>query len=467
VWWSVNPTDDNAWRADAQIRLMRSGTKSSTLMIPVAAFFVQLTLQPWVPSLTRNVWWIAVLTACVILDLCNRRIDKLPARNTKQIARKARLSVLSSLFFYLAWCSMGIVLWVPGQTDVQLLLVVFLACSMAGATIICAAHPATAVTALVCHMLALAVPTIFGGTRLDLPLTALSGVFIFVIASQLVGISSGINRMLRLDHERLDMVRSLRTAQRDTEQEHRRAIAAGKAKSQFLSNMNHELRTPMNAILGFSELIQTKAFGEASDRYSDYAAIIHDSGKHLLSLIDGMLDLAKIEGGKLSLKEVDIDVAMMMTDLVAEQTSRAAETSLNLEIEVPRGLPRLYADERGLRQIIANLLSNAIKFTQPGGTIHVFARAEADGSLALGVQDSGPGIAKDDQQHVFERFGKGRHDVTTENKGTGLGLAIVKGFAEAHDGRVELQSEIGVGTRVTVHFPRERVIAGYTAQIAV
>src|SRR6202012_1000837 len=122
----------------------------------------------------------------------------------------------------------------------------------------------------------------------------------------------------------------LRGAQRHSEREHSRAVGAGQAKSQFLSNMNHELRTPMNAILGFSELIKSKAFGDAVDRYVEYAVIIHDSGQHLLALIDGMLDLAKIEGGKLSLKEVDVDLHSLISDLVAEQEIVAGETSLTL-----------------------------------------------------------------------------------------------------------------------------------------
>lgn len=464
IWLSVNPTPENAWRADAQIHLMRSGTKSSTLMIPVAAFLVQLAFRPWVPSVRRNVWWISVAIACVVLDQFNRLVDRLPGRDAASVSRKARLSVSLSILFYLFWCSMGFVFWTPGQPIAQMLLVLILACSLAGSTVICAAHPATAVSALIIHALFLILPTAFGGNALDTTLALLSAIFILLVIGQLAGLTDGMNRMLRLEHERAGLVRKLRGAQRHSEREHGRAVAAGQAKSQFLSNMNHELRTPMNAILGFSELIKSKAFGDAVDRYVEYAVIIHDSGQHLLNLIDGMLDLAKIEGGKLSLKEVEVDLQSLISDLITEQEAVAAETNLTLTTSVDRGLPHLYADERGLRQIIANLLSNAIKFTQAGGTIDVFAHIEPDGRMAFGVTDSGLGIAKDDQEHVFERFGKGRHDVKIEDKGPGLGLAIVKGFAEAHDGRVTLQSEIGAGTRVTVTFPVERVIQKYNAR---
>jgi signal transduction histidine kinase len=353
IWSSVNPAPENAWRADAQLRLMRSGTKSSTLMIPVAAFFVQLALEPWVPSLRREIWWVALTVACIVIDQLNRRIDRMTGRDAKSVSRKARLSVFLSILFYLGWCSMGIVFWTPGQPEVQMFLVLVLACSLAGSTVICAAHPGTAVSVLIIHALFLIFPTALGGSTLDTTLSALCAVFIFLIAGQLAALTDGMNRLLRLDHERAEMVRKLRAAQRQSLHEHGRAVAAGQAKSQFLSNMNHELRTPMNAILGFSELIKTKAFGDAVDKYAEYADIIHDSGQHLLQLIDDMLDLAKIEGGKLSLKEVDVDLSVLISDLVAEQEALAGETSLALNTAVEQRLPRIYADERGIRQIIA------------------------------------------------------------------------------------------------------------------
>jgi signal transduction histidine kinase len=214
----------------------------------------------------------------------------------------------------------------------------------------------------------------------------------------------------------------------------------------------------MNAILGFSELIKSKALGDATDKYAEYAEIIHDSGQNLLRLIDDMLDLAKIEGGKLSLRETDVSIDLLIADTVAANETAARKRRLSLTKKIAKNLPKVFADERGMRQIVGNLLSNAIKFTQPGGCVTIFAQIEDDGRLAFGVEDTGLGIAPDEQPHVFERFGKKRHDVTMQEKGNGLGLAIVKGFAEAHDGSVLLESEIGAGTRVTVYLPAERLI---------
>ncbi|HEY5339253.1 MAG TPA: HAMP domain-containing sensor histidine kinase [Rhizomicrobium sp.] len=461
---SIAPRADEVWRTDAQIRLMRGGTKSSTLMIPVAAFLVQLAFRPWVDPLRRNIWWIGVTILCVVVDQFNHRIDRMTGHDVRTVSRKAGLSVGFSVLFYLAWCSMGLVFWSPGQPVAQMLLVLILACSLAGSTVICAAHPATAVATLIIHGLFLIVPTAFGGNALDATLAALSGVFWLLVAGQLVGLGTGMNRLLKLEHERTDLVRKLRVAKVDSDRERGHAEAAGQAKSQFLSNMNHELRTPMNAILGFSELIKIKAFGSDLDKYAEYAGIIHGSGQHLLTLIDGMLDLAKIEGGKLSLREIDVDLDLLVCETVAEHEEKAGEKRLRLSTNIERPLPKIYADERGLRQIVNNLLSNAIKFTKPGGAISVFARIAEDGRLSFGVSDTGLGIPRADQRHVFERFGKGRVDVHTQEKGTGLGLAIVKGFAEAHDGSVELDSEIDKGTRVTVYLPKDRGIAPYDAR---
>ncbi len=455
---SVNPTRAEAWQADAQLRLMRSGTRSSTLMMPFAAFLVALAFAPWVGSLRRNVWWIGLSILCIAIDQFNRRIDHIAGRDVQTVTRKARYSAALSVLFYVGWCSMSVVFWVPGEPVAQMLLVLILACSMAGSTVVCAAHPATAFSALIIHAAFLVGPTAFGGNALDLTLAALSAIFTLLVAGQLVGLSAGMQRLLMLEHERSDVVQSLRAAKQESDRERGLAAAAGRAKSQFLSNMNHELRTPMNAILGFSELIKSKAFGNAVDKYAEYAQIIHDSGQQLLGLIDGMLDLAKIEGGRLSLREADASLALLISDTVEQHEEAARTARLMLSCEIQQGLPQVFADERGLRQILANLLSNAINFTQPDGRITVFARVDPDGRLAFGVEDTGMGIAKDDQVHVFERFGKGRHDVMVPNKGVGLGLAIVKGFAEAHDGSVKLESDVGAGTRVTVYLPKDRLL---------
>jgi len=319
-------------------------------------------------------------------------------------------------------------------------------------------HPATAVTVFVTHAIFIVGPLATSPDTLDQTLAGLSTVFILLMAGQAVALNASMTKMLTLDHERAGLVEGLQHAKDESDRERSRASAASRAKSQFLSNMNHELRTPMNAILGFSELMKNLAYGTTPEKCAEYATIIHDSGQNLLALIDDMLDLAKIEGGKLYLRESDFSLAHLIAEAAAENEPAVQEKSISLVKTIERGLPNVHADERGMRQIVANLLSNALKFTPPGGCVTLFARTERDGRIAFGVEDTGIGIAPEDQAHVFERFGHGRHDVATADKGTGLGLAIVKGFAEAHDGDAVLESELGAGTRVTVFLPEERVV---------
>ncbi len=231
------------------------------------------------------------------------------------------------------------------------------------------------------------------------------------------------------------------------------AVAANQAKSRFLANMSHELRTPLNAILGFSEIIRDRIFGEAAQaRYSAYAGDIHRSGQHLLRLINDILDLSKIEAGKLELRPKMLRVSDEVQCAVELVTLAARSKSVSLDVSVSDDLEVL-ADQRALQQILLNLLSNAVKFTPEGGKVAVTSRR--DGTfVSLRVADTGIGIAPQDLERVLENFGQAAHDVTTrEERGTGLGLPIAKGLAEAHGGHLHLASVLGQGTTVTITLP--------------
>ena len=252
----------------------------------------------------------------------------------------------------------------------------------------------------------------------------------------------------------LEALRIVEVSRRKAEEDRIAALEASRAKSEFLANMSHELRTPLNAILGFSEMLSLSAF--ASKR-EEYAAVIYSSGKHLLGLVNDLLDLSRIEANKFELHEETIDVESLMRTCIEVIRPRADEGSLRLECRIVLGLPELIGDRRALMQIVLNLLSNAVKFTQSGKLVEAFARIEPDGGLLLGVRDEGTGIAEDEQARMFERFGQGRHDISNAAKGAGLGLPIVKGLAEAHGGRVAMQSCLGEGTCVTIWLPPERL----------
>jgi two-component system cell cycle sensor histidine kinase PleC len=224
--------------------------------------------------------------------------------------------------------------------------------------------------------------------------------------------------------------------------------------------MSHELRTPLNAILGFSEVMKDEAFGNLGSRqYVDYAGHIHDSGQHLLGLINDVLDLSRIEAGRFAIRSEEIDLRVAIGNAQAMFELPVRQAGVNLKTDLDPNLPLLLADDRGLRQVLLNLISNAVKFTPAGGTVTIFARRAAGGGMELGVTDTGAGIDPVDVATVFEAFGQGRHDITARDKGTGLGLPIVRGLVEAHGGKVRLESVLGKGTTVVCTFPRERLSA--------
>jgi signal transduction histidine kinase len=233
------------------------------------------------------------------------------------------------------------------------------------------------------------------------------------------------------------------------------ADQANRAKSIFLAKMSHELRTPLNAILGFSELMGEDAFAAKA---SEYAKLIHQSGSHLLALVNDILDLAKIEAGRTEMTDSEIDVTDLISGCLALVAAPAHKAQIYMKCDIVAGLPRLRADERAVKQILLNLISNSMKFTRPFGEVIVSAKITKDSELVLAVEDTGVGISPEDTEWVFENFGQGRHDAATTDKGTGLGLPIVKGLVEAHGGRVELESTVGVGTMVSAYFPAERLI---------
>jgi signal transduction histidine kinase len=232
----------------------------------------------------------------------------------------------------------------------------------------------------------------------------------------------------------------------------------------FLANVSHELRTPLNAIIGFSELIKDQRFGPgASEQYRDYAKDIHESGIHLLSLINDLLDLSKIEAGKFELHDEQVDVGDIIGASLRLLGERAGAASVELDVEAPHDLPSLRADERVVKQILINLLSNAIKFTPAGGRVSIAAGAEPDGTLALCISDTGIGIGEEQLQKAMSPFEQVDSSLPRKYDGTGLGLPLTKGMVELHGGSLQIDSALGRGTTVRVSFPKERVLTGSAA----
>jgi two-component system cell cycle sensor histidine kinase PleC len=251
-------------------------------------------------------------------------------------------------------------------------------------------------------------------------------------------------------------LRAVEEARTKAETDRVAAIEASRAKSEFLANMSHELRTPLNAILGFSEALSSGTFAAKREEYSK---LIHASGTHLLGLVNDLLDLSRIEANKVVLRDEEIDIRLLFDECISIVDPGIVLKKLVLGVQVPAGLPHAIGDRQALRQILLNLLSNAIKFSTAESRIDVFAIHADSGGMFLGVKDEGTGIPEDEQERMFERFGQGRHDISFTHKGTGLGLPIVKGLAEAHGGRVTMESRLGEGTTVTIWLPPERLVA--------
>ena len=234
---------------------------------------------------------------------------------------------------------------------------------------------------------------------------------------------------------------------------------ANRSKSEFLANMSHELRTPLNAIIGFSEIIKDQLFGSAGQpQYVEYAKDIYDSGQLLLSLINDILDMSKIEAGKRQLHEVVLNIDTIVQSVVRLVAARAAQGKVRINVHVPRDFPSLRGEEKAMKQILTNLLTNAVKFTPEGGSVTISAMIDADGHMNLTVIDSGIGIAPQDIAVALAPFGQIESALSRKHQGTGLGLPLTKALVELHGGALNLTSEIGNGTTVTLTFQPERVV---------
>ena len=236
------------------------------------------------------------------------------------------------------------------------------------------------------------------------------------------------------------------------------ALSASRAKTRFLANMSHELRTPLNAIIGFSEVMTREMFGPVGPRYQEYSRLIHESGAHLLDLINSVLDMSKIEAGKFDLHEELFDLEETVESAVRFLKIPAERAGVAIRLQIAPVARLVFADQRAVKQILVNLLSNGVKYTPPGGEVKISARTPDAGlGIEIIVSDTGTGISREDLDRLGKPFEQVENAETRAKEGTGLGLALVKSLAQMHGGSAVIDSVLGDGTMVTVHLPHAAV----------
>ena len=431
---------------------------SAAVTAPLLAVIVAIGAMFWAPPRDLLLWLCAVLVAkAVQIALCIQFI-KAPRDEATTSPWRARITA-AELLYGVTWASVAFI-----SPDTQ---------GEAAHTFIFASF--LIVIAMRMLFASALMPMVYAGT---LPMTAaivicfalLDNPFYWAMAAMAVGVhihfiwlTSGFNStvvdMLEFRAEKDALIAELERAKAISEEARVRAEEANLAKSRFLATMSHELRTPLNAIIGFSEIMQGEILGpHGNPTYKEYANDIHQSGQHLLNLINEILDISRIEAGRYELNENAVDLAKVVADCHRLMRLRAETKELKIVELFEPGLPQLWADERAARQICLNLISNAVKFTPVGGTVTLAIGSTNLGGQFLSVKDTGPGIPEDEIPSVLTSFGQGSLAQQAAEGGTGLGLAIAKGLTELHDSTFELKSKFGYGTEVIISFPRKRVI---------
>ena len=407
--------------------------------------------------------WVTATTAAQLLNSANARafLKTSEHKNTSKHQEKVwalRLVSTSALYSGI-WASSIVIFWVDGALANNFFLLALIAISLAPVTLLNAAYLPNFFGAAIANSIFMLTALLSHPDPIYWAMAVAYSMFFLAMTGHAIRINRAARAMIKMSIEKTELIEALSQAKKKSDEARATAEDASRAKSQFLANMSHELRTPLNAIIGFSEVISREVFGPLeNEKYLQYTGDIHSSGRHLLALINDILDLSKIEAGQYSIFEERVDLSIVADDCHKLLDLRASVNDIKIERRFSRSLPELHADKRAVRQIWLNLLTNAVKFAPSGSRVHIVADYEPDGSFCIGVHDEGPGIAEDELENVLETFGQGKEGVFRPGSGTGLGLSIVKGLAEAHGGLFILESELGVGTRASVTFPRDRVL---------
>ncbi len=433
---------------------------SAAYALPLLVAIVAATSSSWIPAVAVLAWAAAVLAVhTAALVLC-RGFSARPASEivTRQWIRRF---ILVEAAGGLAWSAMLLLapVYAPAAEGIEIFQFATMLIVISVTTTLAATVPAAAVAGTVPVALTLTALYIGHGAFLYIALSIMAlgaEVFFLILGSRLY---QSTLTMLEYRAEKDLLIAELGTAKSISDESRRRAEEANLAKSRFLATMSHELRTPLNAILGFSEVIQKEVLGPMENpTYREYIADIHNSGQHLLDLINEILDLSRIEAGRHELYEEPINLVSIVDECRHLTQLRARNKGIKVVEHYQAGMPRLWADDRAVRQIVLNLITNAIKFTPTDGEIVIRVGPTVAGGQFVSIRDNGPGIPPEEIPIVLSPFGQGSIAIKSAEQGAGLGLPIVQALMRMHDGTFELRSKLREGTEAIATFPLSRVM---------
>ena len=376
------------------------------------------------------------------------------------IGRWARPAIGIMAVSGLLWGLFGAAFYLPvGEPEISAFMILAVASMLAGGAFMYAAYSPAYNAFLVCCTVPIALAAFQHATRSSMVFGLMTLTYLVFMLAMGRTMSASIVKMIGLRFANADLIGKLRQAKETAE-------VASRVKSEFLATMSHELRTPLNAVLGFSEMIRQGAVGPIDAKYQGYAADIHSSGEHLLALISDILDISKVESGRLELREEQTPIVELIQRCLRLIAPRAEESGLAIAELLPPDLPDATVDEVRVKQALLNLLSNAVKFTPRGGHIEVSARETEDGAIEIAVADDGIGMRPEEVPVALEPFRQLDSRLSRHFEGTGLGLPLAKRLIELHGGSLMIETALERGTRVTLRLPPERVLRRAPASLS-
>ena len=454
----TSTTGDAAGPFDSMVRLFAESARSAAPAAALLTLGVALAGQVWLDWAPTLAWVAASLAAIAARWSLGGSYLRL-ANPEAQAPRYRALFVTTQFLDGVTWGAGALLFLTAADHDAHgfALVLLILVCGMIATT--ASAIPA-AVGAGLAPIVAAAIWAVgvHSFIQFGLLFTLGGGMLIYFVILA--------NRLLRLalaglsfQEEKDALIAELEQSKYNSDEARRRAEGANLAKSRFLATMSHELRTPLNAILGFSEVMKAELFGaHTAPAYKEYSTDIHSSGQHLLMLINEILDLSRVEAGRYDLKEESVSLPGVVEECRHLLALRAKTKGIEVIEEIDANLPRIWADERALRQITLNILSNAIKFTPQGGQVTIKVASDDNRGQYLSIRDTGPGVPEEEIPVVLSSFGRGSMAQKNAEEGTGLGLPIVRGLVELHGGEFTFKSKVREGTEVIVSLPPERVM---------